>query len=257
MQNPKQLPRFYSGTSGLVLPVPNKLHYPTQFQDKSRLCYYASLFNSIEVNSSFYKVPIAKTMQKWAQDVPDNFTFTFKLWQGITHQKGLVFAAADVDRFMNSINAVAEKKGCLLVQFPPSVKADSMGQLHNLLSYLHLSNPNNEWKIAVEFRHSSWYNEKTYLLLEQHQMTMVIHDLPASATPMDPLDLDYVYLRFHGPNGGYRGSYTDDFLQEYAGYITEWLEEGKTVYAYFNNTMGDAVKNLTVLNSYIHNNQAG
>ena len=242
---------FYSGTSGLVLPVPNKLHYPVEFQDKPRLAYYATLFNSIEINSSFYKIPLAKTLQKWSGNVPDNFRFTFKLWQGVTHQKGLVYSTADINRFMLSIAAVGDKKGCLLVQFPPGVKADSFGQVLTLLNNLRLHDTETQWKIAVEFRHASWYRQKTYDLLEHLDIAMVIHDLSASATPMDAMDNPFIYLRFHGPNGGYRGSYNESFLSEYAQYIKEWRSEGKIVFVYFNNTMGDAVKNLATLNSYV------
>jgi uncharacterized protein YecE (DUF72 family) len=82
-------------------------------------------------------------------------------------------------------------------------------------------------------------------------MTMVIHDLPASAAPQEPPGLYFVYLRFHGPNGGHRGSYPDDFLTEYAQYIRQWLTEGKRIYAYFNNTMGAAVHNLATLNQLV------
>jgi uncharacterized protein YecE (DUF72 family) len=82
---------------------------------------------------------------------------------------------------------------------------------------------------------------------------MVQHDLPASAAPIMETEAGFIYLRFHGPNGGYRGSYTDDFLQEYAYYINDWLADGKTVYAYFNNTMGAAVHNLATLNSMVKN----
>lgn len=243
---------FYSGSSGLVLPVPNKLHYPVEFQDKPRLNYYGWLFNSIEINSSFYKIPIAKTTQKWAGLVPDNFRFTFKLWQGVTHQKGLAYAAADVDNFMNSINAVDSKKGSLLIQLPPGTRFDSFEQLHTLLNYIRVFGNSHGWDIAVEFRHPSWYRQKTYSLLQQLNMALVIHDLPASATPMEVMDNPFIYLRFHGPQGGYRGSYPDDYLYEYAEYINAWLDEGKTVYAYFNNTMGDAVKNLVTLNGYVN-----
>jgi len=73
--------------------------FPPGYQNKSRLEYYASLFNSLEVNSSFYKVPMATTVQRWAACVPENFQFTFKLWRGITHNKGLEFIQADVDHF--------------------------------------------------------------------------------------------------------------------------------------------------------------
>jgi len=242
---------FYSGTSGLVLPVPNKQAYPPEFRDRSRLCYYASLFNSIEINSSFYKVPMGATVIKWVESVPDNFVFTFKLWRDITHNKGLVFEPRAVAHFMNVINNAGVKKESLLVQFPPSLKADNLPQLSNLLQCIRHADPDNGWQAAVEFRHASWYQDKTYYLLDRYQMGMVIHDMPASATPLMETEVDFIYLRFHGPGGRYNGSYSDDFLQEYAGYVQDWLADGKTVYAYFNNTMGAAVQNLAVLNSMV------
>src|ERR1700712_4713375 len=107
---------YYAGTSGLVLPMPNKSYYPQEFKERSRLCYYSSLFNSIEVNSSFYKIPQARTVAKWAQEVRDDFKFTFKLWRGITHEKGLVFNPDDVGRFMQAIDRAGTHKGCLLIE---------------------------------------------------------------------------------------------------------------------------------------------
>jgi len=112
---------FYSGTRGLVLPVPQVL-YPPEFSGKSRLTYYASLFNSVEINSSFYKMPKAATVLKWADSVPQNFQFTFKLLKAVTHAKALDFSAEDVDLFIQTVNNIGNKKGCLLVQFPPSLK---------------------------------------------------------------------------------------------------------------------------------------
>src|ERR1700749_3370129 len=123
-----------AGTSGLVLTVPNKQAFPPEFRDKSRLTYYASLFNSIEVNSSFYKVPMASTVKKWAGSVPDNFRFTFKLWRGITHNKQLTFNPEDVERFIKVIDCAGDKKGCLLVQFPASITLGNSNQLENLLT---------------------------------------------------------------------------------------------------------------------------
>jgi uncharacterized protein YecE (DUF72 family) len=243
--------KFYSGTSGLVLPVPNKSLYPPAFQDKSRLCYYASLFNSIEVNSSFYKVPMAPTVKKWAADVPGKFKFTYKLWRDITHNKPLLFNPADVNRFMEVIAAAGDKKGSLLIQLPPGTTIADAVQLERLLESIRDANPARGWDVAVEFRHLSWYKDRIYTLLDNYNAGMVIQDMPKSLTPMIDMPTDFVYLRFHGPNGGYRGSYTDDFLYEYAGYINDLLADGKTVYTYFNNTMGDAVNNLITLNNYL------
>lgn len=242
---------YFSGTSGLLLPVPNKLHYPEAFKDKSRLCYYGSLMNSIEVNSSFYKIPMGTTVRKWSQEVPADFKFTFKLWKEITHQKGLVFNPDAVRLFMETIAQAGDKKGCLLVQFPPSVKMGNFKQLEQLLRQIRENDADFSWKTAVEFRHPSLYNQDAYDLLDNYQMGLVIHDKPPAHTPLSDAELDFIYLRFHGPDGNYRGSYGDDVLYEYAGYIKEWLSLGKTVFVYFNNTMGDAILNLETLKGYV------
>ena len=110
--------------------------------------------------------------------------------------------------------------------------------------------PLQQWKIALEFRNRSWYHEDIYEIVEQYKAGIVIQDKPASLTPMINSEVDFVYLRFHGPGGNYRGSYPEDFLYEYAGYIREWKEEGKSVYVYFNNTMGEALNNLTTLKNF-------
>ena len=244
---------YYTGTSGLLLPVPNKSHYPASFQDKSRLCYYASLVNSIEINSSFYKIPLASTVKKWAADVPSDFRFTFKLFKGITHNKDLFFDAALVADFMEVIEQVGDKKACLLVQFPPSIKINHFMQLRNLMTVLKANNPLSAWNIALEFRHTSLYVDEIYELLEEFNFEMVIHDKTPANSPMITLNQDFVYLRFHGPDGNYRSSYPDDVLYEYASYINEWLAEGKKVYTYFNNTMGEAHANLKFLREHIQN----
>jgi len=79
----------------------------------------------------------------------------------------------------------------------------------------------------------------------------VIQDKPPAVTPMMESELPFVYLRFHGPGGSYRGSYEDELLYEYAGYINDWISEGKTVYSYFNNTMGEAISNLFTLSDLV------
>lgn len=241
---------IYSGTSGLVLPVPQSL-YPPEFQGKSRLTYYASLCNSIEINSSFYKTPMISTVSKWAESAPDNFQFTFKLSKAVTHAKGLDFNAEDINHYMQTIANIGNKKGCLLVQLPPALKIEKYKQLQNLLISIKGADTNEDWKVAIEFRNTSLYHKEVYDLLDQYKVTMVIHDLPAAATPLIESTADFRYLRFHGPGGRYRGSYSDDFLHKYAQYIKAWASEGKAVYFYFNNTMGDAFKNLQTLNSLL------
>ena len=249
----KEFEKYYSGTSGLLLPVPNKLHYPQEFQDKSRLCYYASLMNSIEINSSFYKIPLPSTIEKWSDDVPEEFLFTFKLFKEITHNKNLDFNPETIAKFFRVISGVGSKKGCLLVQFPPSVRIMHLSQLNLLMAVLRDNNLDMEWKIALEFRHPSLYIQEVYELLETYQLGMVIHDkFPANSPIIDSYQ-DFIYLRFHGPDGNYRGSYEDDVLYEYAIYINKWHCEGIKVFAYFNNTMGEAYSNLKKLQQFVSN----
>lgn len=235
----------------MALPVPNKNAYPPEFQEGPRLAYYAHLFKSIENNSSFYKIPMARTVAKWTAEVPEDFRFTFKLWRDITHVKNLLFKDDDVHRFMQVINTVADKEGCLLVQFPPKLELSASPQLERLLINIREADPDFRWAVFVEFRKLYWYTEEIHQMLEEHVAGIVLHDKKGSQTDFIEQDGPNVYLRFHGPGGNYRGSYSDDFLYEYAQYIKSWLEDGKTVYAYFNNTMGDAVNNLITLNKFV------
>jgi len=242
---------FYTGTSGLLLPVPNKAFYPEAFKSKSRLCYYGSLFNSIEINSSFYKVPMASTVAKWAGDTPDDFKFTFKLWREITHSKGLQYQAEHINHFFEVIAAAGDKKGSLLVQFPGSIKPVFMRELEQLLIQIRQADPEKAWKVAVEFRHQSWYQSDTYDMMEALDMGLVLHDKLSEGTSVNDASTDFIYLRFHGPGGNYRGSYEDQFLYEYASYVRDWLLDGKVVFVYFNNTMGNAIQNLETLRQYV------
>jgi uncharacterized protein YecE (DUF72 family) len=241
---------YWAGTSGLVLPVPNKQAFPPEYRDKSRLTYYASLLNSLEVNSSFYKVPQPATVKKWADSVPEDFVFTFKLWQEITHVKGFAYKQEDVLRFMEVINQAGNKKGCLLVQFPPSLTIDSFGQVENLLGIIQNIVPEHGWKVAVEFRHPSWYISEVYELADEYACSIVLHDMSKSMNWRLNKKATFVYLRFHGPAGDYRGGYNDNYLQQQAEQISTWRQEGRDVYVYFNNTIGDAIKNVITLNMF-------
>lgn len=235
--------------SGIALPMP-KAQYPPAFRDKSRLEYYASLFNSVEVNSIFYKLPRPSTVSRWRDSVPDDFRFTFKVSKTITHAKGLHFRQEDVSAFVNTVAEIGEKRGCLLAQLPPSLKVDSLNELQTFLESL-CEATRDAWRIALEFRHASWYEREVYELLADYNVAMVMHDMAASATPPSPVTGRFVYLRFHGPEPRYGGDYADEVLRTHAARIKSWLKEGKTVFAYFNNTMGNGVNNLQTLNRFV------
>lgn len=246
----KSKKQFYSGTSGLTLPT-TKEHFPTEFKEKSHLEYYASLVNSVEINSTFYKLPMASTFVKWEESVSADFRFTFKVPKTISHAKGLDFSEEDVKEFIAVIENMSSKKGCLLLQFPPSVKIAKYEKVKNLLTLLNELTSDSDWNVAVEFRDESCYITEVSEILDELNITMVLHDMPKGATGFEEPKGNVVYLRLHGPELRYRGDYSDEFLIELAEKIKKWLLDDKTVYVYFNNTMGAAFKNLQDLNKFI------
>lgn len=144
----------------------------------------------------------------------------------------MFFNPQDVSSFMEAIRLPESQQGCLLVQFPPSLQKNSLPQLAGLLDML----STHTWPVAVEFRDPSWYKEDVFEPLYPHHAAMVLQDMPKSATTVEITADQLVYLRFHGPSGNYKGSYSESFFFEYVSYINEWQEKGKSVYANFNIT---------------------
>ncbi len=194
------------GTSNIVLPG-NKQSFPEAFQHKSRLNYYSSLFNTLEVNSSFYKVPMASTFEKWSMEVPENFRFTLKLFREITHVKALHTGLDKINGFINAANQVGNKKGCLLVQFPGKITLEYFNRVEAILQRLEETDQPTQWKKAIEFRSPDWYTGETFELLKEYGASMVLHDIPKAKIFEAGKEAGFVYIRFHGPKGDYRGSY--------------------------------------------------
>lgn len=152
---------------------------------------------------------------------------------------------------MKVSNGISEKKGCLLVQFPASIKADRSVQVLEILKHLIQLNENRKWKICVEFRDAGWYrNDFILSMLHGLNVSVVVHDMPASQT-QTCIAGNPVYIRFHGVAGDYRGSYSDQFLESYALQISHWLTSEKDVYVYFNNTIGEAFRNAQFLKTHL------
>ena len=227
------------GTSNIVVPG-NKASFPPPYNVKSRLHYYSTFFNSIEINQSFYKLPLPATFERWAGEVGDNFRFSIKLSKDITHNKTLGADLKLVDKFWYAAERLGKKDGCILVQFPGKITLDHFNEVAAILERIGSAADGKRCRIAVEFRHKSWYCGETYELLNTHQATLVLHDMPKSRVTEDLTDAAFVYLRFHGPAGDYRGTYTNAVLKQKAADIKRWARQGKEVYVYFNNTIGTA-----------------
>ncbi|MEJ7684634.1 MAG: DUF72 domain-containing protein [Segetibacter sp.] len=238
------------GTSGIVVPG-SKQSFPAEFQLKSRLNYYGSLFNTLEVNSTFQKIPMLSTLEKWALDVPEEFRFTLKLWREITHVKQLNIDLKNINTFFSTANYIGNKKGCLLVQFPGSITTGYSNQVEQIFIRLHKLDHENQWRKAIEFRSETWYSSQTYDLLDRFDASVVLHDMPKSKNFVLNEAAKFIYFRFHGPKGDYRGSYSTEFLEEQAEKIRNGLNEGKDVYVYFNNTMINAFENAMSLKTMV------
>jgi len=241
--------KIWIGTSNIVVPG-NKDSFPPPYNLKSRLHYYAAIFNSVEINQTFYKLPRPATFERWAGEVSGDFTFSVKLSKDITHSKGLQYDDALVDRFVYAAERLQHKQGCLLVQFPGKISLDHFSEVERLLQQLQEAAGDHPWRTAVEFRNTSWYCGETYDLLNEYKASLVLHDMPASKIMEPVTDAPFVYLRLHGAAGDYRGSYTGSFLKQLAHNIQDFHRQGKDVYIYFNNTIGVAYNNAHTL---IHN----
>ena len=224
-----------------------KSDFPPEFRLRSRLHYYSTLFNTIEVNSCFYKTLQRSTYEKWAADVPDDFQFTLKLSKEITHATELEGDLTCMDHFLETAGGTGNKKGCLLIQFPGKITLEHFNQVEAILEKLRVHDQSNEWRKAIEFRNDSWYVGETKELLNEYNATMVLHDFSKAKVLSYAGTANFMYLRFHGPTGNYRGSYCDRALDEKAAMIKEYLVNGKDVYAYFNNTAGNAFENAKYL----------
>ncbi|RYG27515.1 MAG: DUF72 domain-containing protein, partial [Chitinophagaceae bacterium] len=225
---------YFSGSSGIVSKTARIL-YPPEFRNKSRLHYYSTLFNSVEINQTFYKLPKRSTIDNWMEDVNPGFRFTFKMPKQVSHSPQLNYEKDELKRFIDVISGI-RNSGCILIQLPSGTTSEALPQLISMLKDTN-DFSKNHWNIAVEFRHNSWYENSVIDYLKKQNVAVVIHDYAKGKTPEDIVTADFIYLRFHGPEPRYRGSYSDNFLSGIAQQIQNWNAQGKTVYAYFNNTM--------------------
>jgi uncharacterized protein YecE (DUF72 family) len=224
-----------------------KEFFPNNFKNKSRLHYYSSTFNTVEINSTFKKIPRHSTFDKWCNDVPEHFQFTIKISNEITHAKNLGSAFPLVKSFITAANHLKNRKGCLLIQLPGRVTSEYRQNVEKIILNIHKADIKTEWRKAIEFRSMTWYTERTRNFLNRHRIALVLHDMAKSTNLQVDRSSSFYYFRFHGPAGDYKGSYSNKFLEEQALKISDCLNHKKDVYAYFNNTMGNAFENALTL----------
>lgn len=240
--------KLHIGTSGWNYSDWKGLFYPEDVKSADWLSYYATQFDSTEVNSSFYHLPRATTIANWVLKVPAGFTFCVKVSRYITHIKRLKITDEDLAKFMAVFEPMKSQCGPVLIQLPPSLKFDpeSVRQFFTLLqSY-------NHYRFAIEPRHNTWLQPEAIALLKEHNIAWVISQSGAGFPYEELVTAPDVYVRLHGPKELYFSSYSDTELRMYADKIKRWLAEGHNVWVYFNNTgKGIAIGNAKQLMSYV------
>ncbi len=211
-----------------------------------RLARYAEVFDTVELNASFYRWPKDSTFTAWREQLPDGFAMSVKAHRGLTHYRRLASPEPWIERFERCWQLLGDRRGVLLVQLHPEHHRDSSSE-ERLDSFLH-SVPT-PIRVAVELRHPSWDAPAVYALLEHHRAAYVVMS-GAGLRCIPRATTDLVYVRMHGPDPGaiYTGSYTPTDLRWWADRITKWDGEGRDVWMYFNNDLGGhAVRNALSL----------
>jgi uncharacterized protein YecE (DUF72 family) len=220
--------RIYVGTSGWSYKGWQRTFYPRDVPVKRHFEYYATQFPTVEINLTFYRLPLPEMVEGWVKKAPPGFLYAVKGSRFITHMKKLAGVEVALDRYFERIRPLRKKIGAVLWQLPPMLQLD-VPRLDRFLKLL----PSG-YRYAVEFRHPSWLVPEVFALLHRRKAAYV----PVSSLAM-PMTLqttaDLVYIRFHGLEGGFAHDYTRQELEPWAAHVRSAALQGKTVFAYFNN----------------------
>ena len=180
----------YTGTSGFAYKEWKGSFYPEDMKDSGMLPFYASQFNAVEINNTFYRMPSEKVLSGWAEEVPSEFRFVLKASRQITHIKRLKEAAEPFEYFLRNARVLGDRLGPILIQLPPNLKLD----LDRLRAFLDLIP--NDVRAAFEFRHESWHDEAVFDALREHGAALCIAHTEDGETPFVPTaSWGYVRLR--------------------------------------------------------------
>jgi uncharacterized protein YecE (DUF72 family) len=212
--------------------------YPEGLAQRHWLARYAEAFDTVEVNSTFYRLASPNAVQTWVEQTPEDFLFACKASRYLTHVRRLGDIAQGVRRFYDPLEPLrnAGKMGPTLWQFPENFKRDDErlgGALKQLRRGRH----------CFEFRHQSWFTDDVYEILSRHGAALVIGDHPQRPFQPHELTADWTFIRFHYGRRGRRGRYSELELEGWKRRIAAWRSRAE-VFAYFNNDWeGHAVDN--------------
>lgn len=170
--------------------------YPAGAKPNEFLQLYSKIFDTVEIDSSFYSMPAAKMLERWRKGTPEGFRFTLKVPRKITHEGKLKVDAGIVDEFEEGARKLGEKLSCALILLPPSSRYEQMfDRMQNMLELV-----SEDLRYAVEFRHGSWFREEVYELLREKKVSFAWSTNQFVETPPE-ITTDLVYMRFIGHRG--------------------------------------------------------
>jgi uncharacterized protein YecE (DUF72 family) len=222
--------RAFVGCSGWNYRAWRGVVYPERLPQHRWFEHYATLFDTVEINNTFYRLPPPATVDRWAEQAPDGFVYAVKLGQFGSHRMKLRDAQSWLPNHLDRLDRLGSHAGPTLVQLPPRWRRD-VGRLDEFLAIA-----GNDRRWAVELRDPSWLHDDVYDCLARHGAALCIHDLLADHPWR--CTTDWTYIRFHGPDAArrpYQGRYTGRRLWRVATRLAEVIDRGGDVYAYFNN----------------------
>jgi uncharacterized protein YecE (DUF72 family) len=204
--------------------------YPAGLPQTRWFDYYASQFDTVEINNTFYRLPEKHTFVEWEKRAPEGFLYAVKASRFLTHMKKLKDPVEPLGRLFSRARALGRTFGPVLYQLPPNWAVD----IPRLAEFLR--NLPRRRRHAIEFRDPSWYCDEVYALLIRYGVALCLHDMAGSATGRIAIG-PFVYVRFHGPRK-YNGRYDDRVIEEWAAWIAAQISDGRPAFAYFNNDIG-------------------
>lgn len=222
------------GTSGWHYASWRGPFFPKELMVKHQLRYYATQFDTAELNGVFYRTPTLEAVRGWRHGTPDDFIFSWKASKFITHWKRLTDKSRNSLALMETrLRALGRKAGPVLFQLPPQFKADN----ERLAGFLKLLKKRRRY--VFEFRDESWYGSETLDLLRDHDISLCLSDHHDAPAPWE-VTASFVYVRGHGPGGRYKGNYPERTLRAWADDIRKWKRQRRDVYVYFDNDQKSA-----------------
>lgn len=215
--------------------------YPPDTDQNEFLGCYAQVFNTLEIDSTFYFIPKPAVVSSWYARTPPGFRFTAKVPKEITHEKGLMDCDELIETFLVSMGLLGPKLGCLLVQLPPGFQYNR-GTYDRVGAFLDLL-PSSDFRFALEFRHRSWIQPEVFDLLRSRGIAWTIQDHPRYMPIHTELTADFTYIRWMGDSNDPRMESVKEVVVDRTHDLIRWSERIKqdilphvdTFYGFFNN----------------------